>query len=233
MKTLSCTGLLILAFHFGYASGPSSIQKEIHPVSVNANGDILCRTRMIDNPEGTFIPKLMEYGYCIISSDTVITFPYKQLDPDTKSDFEAFKQFRDHYDSVFWSCIDADRLNDVERMIYEKYQFKFCNADSGRVDQRFSVSDLEKLKNIHLEEFSQKSFDGSASKNWYLQNSIHILYDFGNILILNNVFEYEGRATGTDFGDFYIKTDATGMKKKVDYEVRMVSGILFMDHASR
>ena len=56
-----------------YATGPSYIESEIRPISVNEKGEVLCRTRFVKNPTGAQTLMDVEYGLCVLTKNRIFS----------------------------------------------------------------------------------------------------------------------------------------------------------------
>jgi hypothetical protein len=209
------------------ATGPSYIDSEIKPISINENGEILCRTRFSKNEMGAQRAMKITYGYLVITKDSIIQYITQEIEPDGFPDYETFSKFTDYWDSIFNSCYDKDHLSEIGHRIKNQYHFDLCNISKYKIDKVQSMSDFESKKQIDLRYTNQLALNGAKSTNYFDNKDIHIMYDFGNIVIMNNIKnEYEETQIGADFDYFNPWTNDNGDIENIGFEITRISGIL-------
>lgn len=236
MKRLHYTYLLFSLFALSsltvFATGPSYIHSEMNPVSVNDKGEILCRTRFVKNDTGGHSYQKIEYGLCVISNGKIIEYKTKTLDPETieygsdkpngKMTENEYQKLTEHWDWIYKTGLDFDKLSKQQKRICEQYGFKENNTEKFRVNKKMRFSDFEKEKNIDLKKDKQLALKGAKSVSYY-DRRVHILYDFGNILILNNTYtEDPDTDTGASFS--YMSPLFGG----IEYEYYRITGVVFL-----
>jgi len=191
------------------------------PVAINNKGDVLCYTRFVKNEMGARFPMPISYGYCILTQDTIIQYTMKVLEWDDKdTDMEAYNAEYKLWESIFKGPF---RERYLVKAVREKYGFTEAGVNDYKVNKTMSVADFNKMKNINLYKTRQKALLGVVSKNNYSQqkNKVHVLYDFGNIVLLqNNILETE-EIFGSKFN--YINSYFVD----VGYEESKITGVIF------
>lgn len=238
MKRLFFTNLLFFLFvSFPlsiHATGPSYIYSEMNPVSVNDKGEILCRTRFITNDSGGHWYDKVEYGLCVISNGKITEYKTKILDPmiiddntdrpDGKITGDDYVKLVNHWDWIFKTGLDFNKLSKQQKRICEEFGFKENNAEKYKVDKKMRLSDFEKEKNINLSKNKQLALKAARSVSYY-NRRIHILYDFGNTLIISNRYsEHPETDIGSSFS--YVSPFWGG----IEYEYCQITGALFLNN---
>lgn len=238
MKQIFFTNLLFLLFLLFplsvLATGPSYVWSEMNPVSVNDKGEILCRTRFLTNDSGGHWYQKYEYGLCVISNGKIVEFLTKMLDPEIidensnkaegKVSGEEYWELTKHWNWIYKTGLDFQKLSKQQQRICEEYGFKENNAEKFKVDKKMKIKDFEKEKNIDLTKNKQLALK-AAKSILYEEQTVHVLYDFGNILILNNTFSEDPQTdTGASFS--YMNS----MYKEYGYEYYHIVGALFLSN---
>ena len=214
------------------ATGPSFIEAEIRPISINSKGEILCYTRFIKNPSGGHYELDIEYGLCVLTNDTILQFPVKTISFQQTSDSDEWHRTHSVYEEqlAYWySVFNSDfipRNSDIDYRYFKKeYGFKKANVSRYKQDDSISVDKFKEIKKVDLRKTPQKALygaEGVCSEHAFL----HIAYDFGNIVVINNAVSYdygEESNIGTRFGysNFWGRDD-------IGYDTQNVTGILFI-----
>ncbi|WP_271766034.1 hypothetical protein [Aquimarina algiphila] len=209
-------------------TGPSSIASEINPISINENGEILCKTRFTKNQMGGYSPMRVEYGFCILSKDTIIQFRGKVLE-----DNEAYYEQLKYWDDIFKSEINEEQLNELNKEVLKnEYNFSSCNANSFKVDKTMPISEFETNKKINLKDSRQKALHGASSTSYYDEKKVHLLYDFGHILLLNNINDdndEEELSLGSDFDYYNPWVNEEGKEVNIGFDISLVTGVLITE----
>ncbi len=233
MKRRFSISLLFALFAFlplsVFATGPSYVHSEMNPVSINDKGEILCRTRFVKNDTGGHYYQRTEYGLCVITNGKIIEYRTKTLDPEMIGDKsngkiseDEYIRLTEHWDWIYKIGLDFSNLSGQQKRICEEYGFKENNTEKFKVDKKIRLADFEKEKNINLKKDKQLALKGAKSAT-YESQQIRILYDFGNILILNNTYREDPNSdTGANFS--YISPLFGG----IEYEYYQITGILFL-----
>jgi len=211
-----------------FATGPSWIESKIRPISINENGEILCRTRFSKNEMGAQKAMKVVYGYCVITADTIIQFKTQEIEPDgyPVQNLNTFNQTIEFWDSIFYSPFNIDNLSEIEYRIKNHYNFNSSNISSYKVDRISKIKEIEDDKNITLETNPQKALNGAISTDYYKGKTIHILYDFGNILILRNESTMEDAEIGAAFNYYNPWIDENGNEQNIGYDISFINGVL-------
>ncbi|NMH89586.1 hypothetical protein [Flavivirga algicola] len=237
-KNILCIVIVLsLCMSMDSLTGPSYIYAEIKPISINKKGEILCKTRFLKNETGGHYDIKTEYGFCMLSKDTIIEFKTKIIDPSDPDLFDYYEE-RKLWDSIFKSETSQQQLNEINKVILKnKHRFLSKNIDSFKVNKILSISDFEETRNISLKNNQQIGLYGASNIEYYDDKKVHLLYDFGNILIFNNCnnlyddeFEIEAEV-GADF-DYYnsanIWVSDSGKHISLGFEISKVTGVLII-----
>lgn len=231
MKILKLTALtsllMFLRITCSLATGPSSLTSEIRPISVNDKGEVLCRTRYQENGMGAHDLLPVEYGLCILSSDSIFelrTFDLKYW--GEYPDMETYLDLLKKNDSIFLSPFDDKLLLREEREIAIRYNFKESNVQLYLRNDTLLLKKFEKLKGVDLVKHPQFALHGA--KGYYscdddveVERLLHRLYDFGKIVVLYS-YTNDTENIGATFD--YINP----FMKEVDYESQNVTCVLFL-----
>ena len=232
MKTQLFTSLLLSIFSplSVFATGPSYVYAEMNPVSVNDNGEILCRTRFVKNDMGARWYDKIEYGLCIISNGKIIEYKTKVLNNLIKDDIsdegitgEEYMKLMAHWDWIYKTGLDFNNLSKQQKQICEQYGFKENNTEKFRINKKMRFADFEKERNINLKHNRQLALKGAKSIS-YSNRRVHILYDFGNIIIFTNAYS-ENPETDAGASFSYVNPLLGGM----EYEYYRITGALFLN----
>lgn len=191
MKTLF-TLTFLLAISLSYATGPSYVRSKIIPIAMNDHGEILCKTRYEENGMGAHAAIRVTFGFCIITEDTLISYPGVELDPDDYdyNDEKFFKQL-DFWDNIFTSQTSERRLKSIlTDVLKDEYRFEQCNAENYRKDKFYSLIQFKEAFGIDLNTQRQKALRGATSRS-YQQDKVKLLYQLGNIFFFDNYHTYE------------------------------------------
>lgn len=210
-----------------YATGPSWIESKMNPISINENGEILCRTRFSKNEMGAHSAMKIVYGYCVITTDSIIQYKTQEIEPDGFPDYDTFLKFANYWDSIFNSCFNKDHLSVIGYRFKSQYHFDSCNISSYKLDKIQSISEFESNKQIDLKINAQLALNGAKSTDYFDNTKIHIMYDFGKVVIIKNVNnEFEETQIGADFDYFNPLAYDQGITENIGFEISEVSGVL-------
>lgn len=242
MKTFSFPSFLlvvllsVLCCSMTTFTGPSWMDSGIIPISVNKKGEILCKTRFVQNHMGGHGPQTLKYGFCVISNDSIIQFTGRVLRHSYKTDSDGSKYYeqREYWDEIFRANTSQEQLNDIVSTILEnQYTFTICNADSFKVDKLMSMAKFESEKQVNLDKNLQKSLYGAVSTDYHKEKRVHLEYDFGKICFLENKMDYDGRpCIGADFDYYNGWVDGEGIERNIGFDRATVTGVLFLDKAN-
>ena len=222
MKTvLSLIILNLILISSVYATGPSFIESEMNPVAVNSRGDVLCYTRFQRNEMGAHRPMPIVYGYCILTQDTIIHYTMNVLEwDDDNVDIESYNAQYKLWESIYSGAFKEKYL---PSSIREQYDFVEGGVDIYKVDKVMSLAEFEEMKGIDLRKTRQKALFGGFSKNDYRErgNKVKVLFDFGNIVVLqNNIIEDQ-----EDYGSVFNYINY--LFQDIGYEWNTVTGVVF------
>lgn len=217
--------LTVMGINTLFTTGPSSIEAKIIPISVNEKGEVLCRTRFSKNETGAQKAMKITYGYCIISTDTITQHITQVIDPDGFPDYDTFSKVVDYWNSIFNSCFNNNKLSEIGLKIKNQYHFNLCNVSPYKIDKKNRIHEFEKTKKINLKNTLQLSLNGAKSTGYYDNNKIHVLFDFGNVVILENI-NNENTQIGADFDYFNPWKNNSGDTKNIGFETSQITGIL-------
>ncbi|NDV68371.1 hypothetical protein [Dysgonomonas sp. 25] len=238
MKRLILLFLLsIFFFDAAWSTGPSYIHAEMRPISVNDKGEILCRTRFEKNPMGGHYPMDIEYGVCVITSDTIVMYGTHLLQYQGYPTYESYEQHQNFWDSIFYSPFDKSKLSDIEYMVANHYyKFSESNVEPYLVNDTLSVEDMKRKRKIDLTKISQKSLYGGTGiyPKDYLSRKVILLYDFGHLLIIqnNNGISDEGDEEWTiafNYPSGFLFRNENGEDVDVGYDYGRITGILYKE----
>jgi hypothetical protein len=238
MKRYILVVLILSITISAFATGPSYIYAEINPISVNEKGDILCRTRFLENGMGGHWFQRVEYGLCILSDGKIIEYKTKILDPknlapdDSNPDRakkevteEEYNDLQKHWNWVFKTDLNFEKLSKQQQKICNEYGFKENNADKYKVDKLYSIETLEKERNIDLRKQKQLALKNGRSTEYIDTNKVRVLYDFGKTIIFDNDFHEmpEDAGAAFDYKNSLLKNENIG------YDYYNITGVLFLD----
>jgi len=206
------------------STGLSSVTSKIIPISVNNKGEILCKTRFTKNEMGGSMSTIVEYGFCILSNDSIKEIKTKIINP-FKLNMDDYDEQVKFWDAIFETKTTQNQLNTINKEILKNdYNFLTNNTDSYKVDSKITISNFEKEKNISLKKRKQKGLHNAESTKYHSNKRLHILYDFGNVIILNNVFIIDDDQImnfGATFNYLISYNDS-----KIEFESYFVTGVL-------
>ncbi|MBW1294814.1 hypothetical protein [Aquimarina litoralis] len=227
---LCLTVLLVLFVSMASSTGPSYVHAEIKPISINEKGEILCKTRFTKNEMGAYSPMKIEYGFCVLTKDQIIEFKTKIVEPSPEDSYYEQIKF---WDEVFQSDTNEKQLDEIKNSVLKnEYDFYSINIDSFKINKIMSISDFEKSKKISLKKVKQKGLHNANSKEYYSDKKIHLLYDFGDILILDNNNDIDDNGLELELGaefDYYNPltiSNEQGKDISLGFDINKVTGIL-------
>lgn len=223
------TLFFFLSFGCLKATGPSYIQVQIKPISINAKKEILCRTRYLQNPMGAHDWMPVEYGVCILANDTILefkTFDLKHCDeyPDIDTCLANQKEWDERFDSPF----DMANLSLLEKRVAEQYAFSESNVEKYYKNDTLSLVQLQELTGLDAGIVFQKSLHGA--KGYYdtidtdrNQPLVNVLYDFGNIIIIENTDDADEDINQSACFDYI-----NPILPEVGYDISSITGVVFL-----
>lgn len=224
------TIFLILLFNLIFATGPSNLHSEIVPISIDTAGSILCKYRFTKNESGGHRCMPIDYGYCIIQNDSIILYPTLTINTNDPKDAEEENQqydIQNHWDSLFYydTIINFDSLQ--QAFGYLKGFNKF-NVSSFKKDTTILLPDFKKQYHIDPLKHPQKTLHNKQSANYSQEMTIKILYDFGEILLIENISHYDEKNTGVYFDYSWPWINNYGKIENLDFEMSWITGVLFL-----
>ena len=130
----------------------------------------------------------------------------------------------EHWNWIYKTGLDFNNLSKQQKRICEEYGFKENNTEKFKVDRKVKLADLKKEKNVDPKINKQLALKRAKSIS-YNNRRVHILYDFGNILILNNAYS-ENPQTDCGASFSYVNPMFGG----IEYEYYRITGVLFLSN---
>lgn len=219
--------IVILAFWASsvFATGPSFVNSRIKPISINDKGEILCITLFTKNEMGAHRGMPVEYGLCVLKDKQIDYYKVYQLkDEDISKDYEFYWKQYYKWDKTFERAGIKVATNWFSDEFKSKYSFTENNVSQYKKNQTTTVKRLIKDKNIDVKTSFQLALQGE--KGYFtdeeMEYEIRVVYDFGNILILNNMRRDETEI-GVQF-NYY-----NWLFEEVGFEDYNIDGVLFLD----
>lgn len=224
-------GFIVLFSSMTFWTTATYIDSEITPISINKKGKVLCKTRFTKNETGGCCGTKIEFGYCIVSEDTIVRFTAKVVDPDKLANYDIYSEQSTYWDAIFRAKTSQKQLKEIEEAVLKnKYCFSSCNADSFLIDKTFTISGFETNYKIPLNKYRQKALKGALSTQYYKNKKVHLLYDFGDLLIFKNYKRYNDKYEvihmGADFNYYNPWTNDKGKKVNIGFELCEITGVL-------
>lgn len=236
MPTIIKTILIAFVLSFSFtvnATGPSYIHINITPISINEKGDVLCRTRIQRNDMGAHYPMDTLYGLSILTNNTILSLHSNiiRYQDELEDGWDKYEKQLHHADTLLNSCLDPQQLSNIEQAFINGYDFTECNTKQFAKNVILPTQEFIKTKQIDITKDIQKSLDGGLgyfSKE--RDNNIEVLYDFGHIVLLNNVTRDEDEL-GVSFdytGSCCTYIDDDGQEHYYGYDYENIVGVLFL-----
>jgi hypothetical protein len=226
MKLKLLLFLIILPL-FSSATTASYVHASITPIAVNEKGEILCKTRYgINRMGGGYLYDFLKFGFCVLTEDSIHYFKGKKLVNNfEQSDFEADVEF---WDAIFDSKTSINQLETiVSDVLNDSFVFTEVNAEKYKVDSTMNHDVFQANYGFNLNETRQKSlFNGMSNKNTN-NGKVHVLYNFGGAILLENNRGYEEpdyydpNKIGCEFSYSYTSMETYG------FDIDAVTGVLF------
>lgn len=187
MKKILFAILLALST-YTYATGPSYLWEKIKPISVNKNGEILCRTKYIINEMGSRIISDVEYGVCVLTGDSIVKRQFYTLSYEDPEEYEEYATRANYWDSIYNSPLDLRNQSPAEKELCKKYGFTKSNVPKYERNDTLSIKDLRIKREIDLIKNPMYALNGGRSVIDPDEDSLNVVlsYDFGNILFFEN-----------------------------------------------
>lgn len=217
--------LLVLIPVFTQATTFSYLYSDITPISINQKGEILCKTRFAANMTGgSYAYDFVKYGFCVISKDSMHYFKGITLVDVTDYSNEKFT----FWDAIYNKTPSENCLKKiVSDVLKNSFTFSQLNTDKFKVDSSLSKKAFQKKYGCDVNKTRQKAlFEALSNKN-SCHNEIHIAYDFGETILLNNYsyWEEDELVESGCFFRYYFKNYYEGG----GFDVYRVIGVLFKD----
>jgi len=218
---------LLLCYSMGNITGPSTIRSIIIPISINENGQILCKTEFTENRIGGYSPMKIHYGFCVITKDTIIEYNGKTINPSKLGEDDYYKESK-IWNKIFISQTNDDQLMTINsKVLNNKYSFSEVNVKKYKVDKIISLHDFENQKNIYLKDHKQRALGNAKSTIYYETKVLNVKYDFGNILLLENTNNYDDDGkVGANFDYFNPWTNKNYEIENIGFDVSTITGII-------
>jgi hypothetical protein len=189
---------------------------------MNERCDVLCHFRFDLNEMGASYPMPVSYGYRILTRGggmiDCILHTTRWRDDDPEGSRAEIERWQSIYDGRFQEelLLPADR---------ETYGFSDEKVETCRVDRTMPLSEFETLTGIDLMTGSQRAYGGLSGTNDYAGqgNRVHLLYDFGHVMLLQNDIHYdpaEMESVGSDFHYLH------GLSS--DFDISRVTGVVYI-----
>jgi hypothetical protein len=211
----------------GFATGPSSADIQIVPVTYNDYGTILFKTRYSINYTGDHIPMKTEYGWLVVSSNgrweehPHITFDPIHFQHDDQRMLEEYKRWETEFDSPFnW----ASPPKSVQPLLRE---YTFQDRDISPTYQKEDIlSAIQEMITVCVEcETRQRSLHNLIAPVTD-QDTLEIEFYHEGIVLLQNV-DTEYQHIGATFGISNFM-DLDGIIRDYGIEYKYIDGIFIL-----
>lgn len=218
-----------------FATGPSNISSEIRPIAMNENGDILCKTRFLENWMGSHSYPTISYGIAIIKKNKILEvlskeISFEKLDEDSNN--PNIGKMIDDCEKWFYTekNIPYDILfteEDIQLKINLK-DYPIKDLSKYEINKEYTVKEFKHLYNIDLTKKKQLALLGAKSKTKEVENNPLVLqYNFGNVLFIRN-----GNLLDCFAEDYstpiYFNYPKSLENLNVDYDCSEVTGLIFI-----
>lgn len=227
--------LLLVILIFGiklYATGSSSLESEIIPISINKDGNILCKTRFTKNEMGAYRGMEVKYGFCVITKKSIIQYQGIVIDEDEIENDDSVEKYweeRNFWDRMFKSKTSTQQLQTiVQKVLKNKFTFDSLNADDYKIEKEYSFAEIQQSKQIDLTTVKLHALYGAKSSSHFQSNNIQVAYDFGHVLLTSNYEDPDSKG-GFTFDYFNPWINKQGKEENIGFEIFSVTGILFID----
>lgn len=194
LKTILITLLLLTTFGFQLsATGPSYIESLIRPIAINGKGDILCRTKYMENKTGGHYFPEIEYGLCIITKDTILFQKSYIIERDSYP-APGWNGESKPWDSTYYSKFDLKRFSEKEKAFIQKYEFNNTNINKHIVNDTISMTEFKARTQVDLTKTLQPTLHGAKGYFEPDCQNVDIKYNFGHIILIQNDIDWESEA---------------------------------------
>jgi len=209
-----------------YATGPSDMESIIKPISINANGVILCKTKFQQNSMGARRLMPVHYGWALIFSDGKMKeYPFHFFDSDSYSDTDLVFKHYNYLEKLFNQEIDWNNPPASLLPLIDKYKFSSDNVKKYLINKQMGRESFFKTYNLNVKDAAQLTLGNHHSTKF--GDTVHILFVINNVIFLKNHMDIENcekipyNPVGARF-DFYIKYQ----NELIDYDVFDITGII-------
>lgn len=215
-----------------YSTGLSSMRITINPLSINSNGDVLCKTKLIFNSLGSHDIIPIEYAFVLIKNNhQIIEFPYYSFQPQNFAIFENLTNNLNKNENYFNKDIKWNNPPKSIKEILIQYNFKSNNVSSYKKSNVLTTAELKNNYQLLSNSLIQFTLRNKVSTTNYANNKLLVLYDFPGFFIINNNYNfYNSNDNGTpekDYGSTFnwlIKYDSD---QYISYDDFNIDGIIF------
>jgi hypothetical protein len=217
---------------FTYATTFSYLDSEITPISINQKGEVLCKTEFSANLSGGgYAYDFVKYGFCVISQDSIHYF--KGVTVGRVDDYSDEKY--SFWDAIYNKATSEKQLKSiVSEVLKNSFEFSELNTEKFKVDTIIEKSAFHTQFGIDINETRQAALFGGLANKYSCRNKIHVAYDFGKVILLDNYSHWEDNIDeiyyeiGCDIG-YYFKH---GYSEGGYYDLYHITGVLFK-HSSK
>jgi hypothetical protein len=184
MKKILLFILVSLAYQ-AFATGPSNMGLEIHPLSVSDQGKVLARASYYSNPMGAQMQMPITYSYLVIEAQGFMhNYEYYTVDTMDQRPWEEQWAEVELWKQKFNMPVDFDNPEPaLERVLREHPGFIANNAQQFKVDQTFT---LESLQEHYPEVVSSRQISLGGHLSVEVFREIRVLYAFPDFLLTEN-----------------------------------------------
>lgn len=229
-KLLFTLSILLLLSIDAVATGPSYVISNINPIAISKNGEVLCRTRFIQNPTGGHYYQTIEYGMCVLTKDTILYNKVHLLVQEDISDDKDREAQYNQWESFYSSPYNSKQKNRIE----QGYNFSGKDIPTYLRNDTLSFDSFKSRYKVNLKKTPQYSLYGGKGlfgdecidENDSISTDLNVVieYDFGDILLIRNQlsdwtcygasFDYENMFGGENIGFEYFNVTGVVFRKK-------------------
>ena len=211
-----------------FATGHSLASIEIIPITYNAHGTVLCKTRYSLNPQGVHAPVRIEYGWLVVSSTGFWqehlhdVFDPIQFPNETETMFAVWKAGEEEWNAPFnWEHPPLS----IQPLL-QRYRFTPQTMDTGRFSQVVSSLITDVLNTCDLCERRQRSLH-NATATLTSETVLEVAFYHDKIVFLRNVLT-EAEQVGAEFGipNFMVLND--GIPRDYGFDDQNIDGIFLL-----
>jgi len=194
----------------------------IEPISINSNGDVLCKTSHYLNKEGAHMQMPLTYSFLVIHADRSITeYDWFYLNTLGRYDWDAIEQELEKWDKIFEETslenmpVDVlDRIKEYNFLNTQMEQYAFNRiVSSAQLSEEFGIPATDPQITI-----DSHHSDSSFSK-------VYVKYDFPHFILTRNRFNVNTvKKTGAEFDYYYTHPSVKG---NIGYEIYTIDAFMF------